>query len=70
MAGRIGRIVRPPSSPDLIPLEDFNLLGYVKVQAYSQRVNTLDELKVRIIVEIAKVTKDMLQRVRQEMGCG
>jgi hypothetical protein len=30
-------------------------------------VNTLDELKAQITVAIADVTKDMLQRVWQEM---
>jgi hypothetical protein len=41
--------------------------GYVKCQVFSQRVNTLDELKAWITAAIANVTKDMLQRVWQEV---
>jgi hypothetical protein len=45
-AGRIGRIVCPP--PLFFWSYNFGLFflsGYVKVQVYSQRVNTLDELE-------------------------
>jgi hypothetical protein len=52
-----------PRSPDLTPLDFW---GCVKGQVYSQRVNTLDELKARIIAAIANVTKGMLQRVWHE----
>jgi hypothetical protein len=46
----------------LIPL-DFLLWGRVKDQVYSQRVNMLDELKVRITEIVADVTKYMLQHI-------
>jgi hypothetical protein len=45
-----------PRSPDLTPL-DFLLLGCVKDQVQSQRVNTLDGLKARIIAANAGVRR-------------
>jgi hypothetical protein len=58
----------PLCSPDLMRL-DFSLWGYVKDVLCSQKVNKLDERKAWITAEIANVTKDMLQRVWQEVGC-
>jgi hypothetical protein len=40
----------------------------MKDQVCSQIVNTLDELKAPITAVIADVTKDMLQRVWQEVN--
>jgi hypothetical protein len=57
-----------PRSPDLTPL-DFFLWGYVKDQGYSQRVNTLYELRGPITAAMANVTEDMLQRVWREVRC-
>jgi hypothetical protein len=42
---------------------DFFLWDYVKDQAYSNKVNTLDELKPWITAEIANVTKPMFQSI-------
>jgi hypothetical protein len=57
----------PLRSPDLTPL-DFYLWGYVKDQGYSQRVNTLYELRGPINAAVANVTEDMLRRVWREVG--
>jgi hypothetical protein len=52
-------------SSDLTPL-GFFLWGFVKDQAYKQRVSTLDEFKAQSTAATVKVTKDMLQCHRQD----
>jgi hypothetical protein len=59
--GRGGANVWPPRSPDLTHL-DFSLWGYVKDQAYSQRENTLDEIKPNITAAISNVTAQLTKR--------
>jgi hypothetical protein len=54
--GRGNSIAWPPLSPDLRSLE-FLLWGYLKDQLYSQRANTLDELKARITASTLNVQK-------------
>jgi hypothetical protein len=54
-----------PCSLELTPL-DFFLGSYVKDKVYSQRFNSLDELKAQITAPIANVENDMLQRIWQE----
>jgi hypothetical protein len=55
-----------PSYPALRPL-GFVLWGYIKDQVYSFIVIILEELKARTTVAPADITKDMLQRVCQQV---
>lgn len=63
--GRRGSIEWPPRSPDLTPL-DFFLWGYLKSKVYQSRPNNLEELKERIRTEIAQITPEVLENVREE----
>jgi hypothetical protein len=49
----------PPRSPDIVPL-DFFLWGYVKDIANKTSVTSLDELKLRIVAVIERVTLQKL----------
>jgi hypothetical protein len=49
-------------------LLDSLLLGYVKDQVYSQRVNMLNECKTQITAANADITKGMSQHVWQEVN--
>jgi hypothetical protein len=53
------RPVAWPSPPDFTPLDSFSL-GLCERQVYSQRVNTLVELKAWFTATIADITKDIL----------
>lgn len=59
---RFGDVPWPPRSPDLSPL-DFFLWGYLKGKVYIDKPNTLQELKLKIIQEISRITPDMLSAV-------
>jgi hypothetical protein len=60
--GGAGPIAWPPSTSWSYAFGIFFLWSYAKDQVYSQRVNTLDELKARIIAAIVDITKGMLQQ--------
>jgi hypothetical protein len=62
--GRGGPINWPARSPDLNPL-DFYLWGHLKAMVYTERVNTIDELKDRILNCALLVTPRILRRVQQ-----
>lgn len=61
-----GPFAWPLRTSDLTPVDFFHL-DCVKDQVYSQRVNTVDELEVRVTVAIAHVTDDVLQCVWQKL---
>ena len=48
----------PPRSPDLSPL-DFFLLGYLKGEVYIDKPNTPQELKLKVIQEISRITQEV-----------
>lgn len=56
----------PPRSPDLTPL-DFFLWGYLKQQVYATPPQQLQDLKRRITVACANVSRCMLQRVQRDL---
>lgn len=66
--GRGGPQPWPPRSPDLNSL-DFFLWGHLKSIVYSTPINTIDDLRNRIIggFETIRNTPGMLERVRQSM---
>lgn len=69
--GRYGPERWPARSPDLTPL-DFFLWGYVKTDVYSTDVDTVDDLRNRIIRSFDKlksmvVNDDILTRVRNNI---
>jgi hypothetical protein len=64
--GRGGPINWPPRSPDLKPM-DFFFWGYIKDIVYSERVESLPDLRRRITVAIAVVPVDVLSRVWGEV---
>ena len=59
---RFGDVPWPPRSPDLSPPEFF-LWGYLKGKVYTDKPNTLQELKLKIIQEISRITPEMLSAV-------
>lgn len=65
--GRRGAIEWPPRSPDLTPL-DFFLWGYLKSNVYINRPQAINELKERIRIEIAKITPEVIAKVREEFA--
>jgi hypothetical protein len=64
--GRGGQIAGPPPSPVITPL-DFFFWGYVKDFVYSTRVPDINNLRARIVEEIATITPDMLERTWTEV---
>jgi hypothetical protein len=65
--GRDGPIPWPPPSPDITPL-DFSLWGHVKDIVYKIPVNSLDELKLRIVAAVETVTQQMLEKLRGKLN--
>ena len=71
----------PPRSPDLTPL-DFCLWGWLKDEVYKDKVNTRDELIVRIMNtaalikerqdDLRRATRSTVKRIRKciEVGGG
>ena len=59
---RRGPIDWPARSPDLTPL-DFFLWGYVKDKVYSERIESLDHLKIRIWHAISSIDTAILSNV-------
>jgi hypothetical protein len=66
--GRDGPISWPPRSADIMP-HDFFLWGYVKDIVYKTPVDSLDELKFRIVTAIETVPPQMLENTRGETEC-
>lgn len=69
--GRYGPVRWPARSPDLTPL-DFFLWGHIKNEVYSTEVDTVDDLRNRIIISFNKLkdmaaTGDLLSRVRNNI---
>lgn len=60
--GKGGEIEWPARSPDLTPA-DFWLWGYLADCVYANPITTLAQLKNRIIQEISKITKKMIEHV-------
>jgi hypothetical protein len=60
--GRGGPINWPPQSPDLTPMDLF-FWGYIKGIVYSERVESLPDLRRRNTAAIAAVPVDVLSRV-------
>ena len=50
----------PPRSPDLNPC-DFYLWGHLKSVVYNPLPNTIEDLKVNIVREIKKISKEILK---------
>jgi hypothetical protein len=63
--GRDGPIPLPPRPSDITPL-NFFLWGYVKDIVYKTPVISLDELKLRIVAVIERVTQQMLKKSWRE----
>jgi hypothetical protein len=63
--GRRGPVEWPPRSPDLIPL-DFYLWGHLKAKLCQVKIQYMDHLKERIREAYARITPDVLKRVRHE----
>ncbi|KAJ4427630.1 hypothetical protein ANN_25278 [Periplaneta americana] len=66
--GRGGRIVWPPRSPDLSPI-DFYLWGYLKSLVYSSPVPNMESLRNRIVADCEEIrnTPGIWDRVRRAM---
>lgn len=60
--GRRGAIEWPPRSPDLTPL-DFFFWGYLKDRVYKTKPQNLDDLRHRIITEVALIRFETLGNV-------
>lgn len=65
--GRRGTIEWPPRSPDLTPL-DFFLWGYLKSKVYQNKPQNINELKERIRIQVAQITPEVLENVREEFA--
>ena len=63
--GRRGPVEWPATSPDLTPL-DFYLWGHLKAMVYEVEIQNMDHLKERIRDACARITPDVLKRVRHE----
>jgi hypothetical protein len=63
--GRGGSIPWPPLSPDITPL-GFFLLLYVKDIVCKTSMTFLDELNLRIVAAIGRVTPQMLENTCRE----
>lgn len=66
--GRGAPVAWPARSPDLNPL-DFFLWGHLKTLVYDSPVDTIEELRIRIINGIQRIrqTPGIFERVRQSM---
>ena len=66
--GRGSTINWPPRSPDLTPL-DFCLWGLMRSEVYKKKVDTRDELLVKIVGVIACINErqDALRRTRRHV---
>lgn len=60
--GRDGPIPWPPRSPDITPC-DFFVWGFVKDRVYSNKVNSLEEMKQKIREAFDEIDVPMLRRV-------
>jgi len=60
--GRRGTIEWPARSPDLSPC-DFYLWGALKAKVYAQKVNTVNDLKQRIIICCREIMPDVIHTV-------
>lgn len=56
----------PPRSPDLNPC-DFFLWGYHKDKVYAKRLDSIEQLKEEIKIEISKISKITLSAVFEDM---
>ena len=56
----------PPRNPDLPPL-DFFLWGYIKNIVCGEKIRNIQHLQERITSAIETVTRDMIQKTRQEI---
>jgi hypothetical protein len=61
-----GDIGWPLRSPDLTPCDFFFLWGYLKVQVYQHRPQTLEGLKEAITQEVAAIPPEMTRRVMEK----
>jgi len=67
----------PPSWPDLNPC-DFCLWGYLKDRVYGKRLESIDQLKEKIKIELSKTSKitlskgfeNMKKRCNKILECG
>jgi len=62
--GRRGTIEWAPRSPDLAPL-DYFLWGYLKDRVYKTNPQNLDELRHRIVQEVALIPRDVIRNAVQ-----
>lgn len=64
--GRGGPVPWPARSPDLNPL-DFYLWGHLKTLVYNSQIDTVDELRLKILngIETIRQTPGIFERVRQ-----
>lgn len=64
--GRGGPVPWPARSPDLNPL-DFYLWGHLKTLVYNSQIDTVDELRLRILnaIETIRQTPGIFERVCQ-----
>jgi hypothetical protein len=65
--GKGGLILWPRGSPDLTPI-DFFFWGCVKNYVYMDIIRDLNRLKARTREAAQQVTRDVLQRVWQDIG--
>lgn len=64
--GRGGPIAWPARSPDLTPL-DFFAWGFIKDIVYQVRVQSLRELRRRIVAAVERITPEMLNNVWRDI---
>src|SRR5678815_4633570 len=66
--GRGGPVTWPARSADLNPL-DYYLWGHLKTLVYSSKIDTVEDLRLRIMsgIETIKQTPGIFERVRQSM---
>ena len=62
--GHGGHIQWPPRSPDLTPF-DFCLWGWMKSEAYKEKVNTRDKLVTRIVNSAALIKQERQDDLRR-----
>lgn len=69
--GRGGPHAWPPRSPDLTPL-DYFLWGYMKAIVYQEEVDTVDELRRRVIAAADEIREnpDMIRRATEDLMKG
>lgn len=57
--GRNGPILWPARSPDLTPL-DFYVWGYLKTEVYSVKIDTIEQLRERILSASSKIRQNLV----------